>query len=242
MKEQVRMISFETLLHRLDQWRSIPDYQLERRVDIFLSYYLKDVLSDHLQLVMDEFVIPEFPVHQRLTKNPPPRGELSDKIDFVIPSVDRLTVVFVELKTAMDSRRPCQCELMNKCADMQFIDVLRGVIDIARESKAYSKYATLLSHLESMGYIEIPEAFWQLDFHGSPYGYKRIIRQIKIIPIEAKILPVFIQPRHDSNESNIVVIDFKELAKTIAKQNDPLSKALAQTLPKWSTDPGLVRL
>ena len=39
------MQKLEELFARLDDWRHLPAYQLERRADIFFSLYLPDVLA-----------------------------------------------------------------------------------------------------------------------------------------------------------------------------------------------------
>jgi len=34
----------DELFDKLDEWRSLPAYQLERRADIFFAIYLKDII------------------------------------------------------------------------------------------------------------------------------------------------------------------------------------------------------
>ena len=50
------------IFENLDCWRHLPSYQLERRVDMFFSLYLKDILEMHVGRSPVK-VIPEFPLH-----------------------------------------------------------------------------------------------------------------------------------------------------------------------------------
>jgi hypothetical protein len=49
------------LFKKLDAWRHLPAYQLERRADIFFSLYLAEVLQKRFSLEATPVLIPEFP-------------------------------------------------------------------------------------------------------------------------------------------------------------------------------------
>lgn len=236
----VSMSSTRTLQQHLHRWRNLPAYQLERRADIFFTPYLKEVLAMHLDLEMSDIVIPEFPVHQRLTRSTAPKGAYSDKVDFTVPSRDRRTVAFVELKTDMGSFREKQNATMTKAADLSFHNVLEGVKALAERTKAYAKYASLLSLLESADFIEVPPQLWTLDYEGSPRGYKRLVRQVTILLTNTTIVPVYIQPRVGPGETRNA-IDFRAFSDVVAAGNDELSEAFAECLRLWTEDPGLFR-
>jgi len=54
-----------SLFNRLDAWRHLPAYQLERRADIFFGLFLPDALNHHLRsrgISINPRVIPEFPL------------------------------------------------------------------------------------------------------------------------------------------------------------------------------------
>ena len=51
-----------TLFDRMDAWRHFPNYQLERRADIFFSLYLSEVLEAKLGLPIKAELTPEFPI------------------------------------------------------------------------------------------------------------------------------------------------------------------------------------
>jgi len=65
------MTSFSTPLDavfgNLDRWRHLPAYQLERRVDIFFSVYLKGLLEEVTGVALEEELLPELPIKVSIT-------------------------------------------------------------------------------------------------------------------------------------------------------------------------------
>jgi hypothetical protein len=61
-----KTIDIENVFDRLDAWRHLPAYQLERRADIFFSRYLIGVLSEITGDDLEEEIIPEFPIKRDL--------------------------------------------------------------------------------------------------------------------------------------------------------------------------------
>ncbi len=56
------MSKISVAFDNLDQWRHLPNYQLERRADIFFSLYLKEVIEEKYHVKLHNQIIPEFPV------------------------------------------------------------------------------------------------------------------------------------------------------------------------------------
>ena len=56
------MKQIDTLFNRMDAWRHFPNYQLERRADIFFALYLPEVLEAKLGFAVRPELAPEFPV------------------------------------------------------------------------------------------------------------------------------------------------------------------------------------
>ena len=56
------MKQINTLFDRMDAWRHLPNYQLERRADLFFSLYLPEVLEAKLGFPVADQIVPEFPV------------------------------------------------------------------------------------------------------------------------------------------------------------------------------------
>lgn len=56
------MDRLEELFNRMDRWRHFPNYQLERRTDLFFSLYLPEVLSNKLGFSVKQEIVSAFPV------------------------------------------------------------------------------------------------------------------------------------------------------------------------------------
>ncbi|HNX58627.1 MAG TPA: hypothetical protein PKK43_05990 [Spirochaetota bacterium] len=227
-------MKLKQIYNRLDSWRNYPSYQLERHIDIF-SFYLCEVLGEYYNTEISDHIIPEFPINQKLTKITGRKGEYSDNIDFIVPGKDLSTIYFVELKTDMSSIREPQVELMKTCNKLDFNTVLHGLIDISKATKEYSKYAFLLSQLEQIGFLKVPDEFWHLDFEGSPKGYQKAVRNIEVIDNSAKIQSVFVQPI--KTDCDVDVIDFMQFSRIIRKTDPVFSKLLMN----WTVPPGYRR-
>lgn len=92
------------LFARMDTWRHLPSYQLERRADLFFSLYLKEALEARLGFAVAERMVPEFPVRIGAIYPHIPIDK-SFKIDYVAVSSDGTSAILVELKTEGLSRR-----------------------------------------------------------------------------------------------------------------------------------------
>ena len=100
-------MAWNVLFDRMDAWRHLPNYQLERRADLFFSLYLPKVLEEKLGFPVRERLIPEFPVRIGTIYPHIPINK-SFKIDYVALSEDGSKAVLVELKTEGMSRRSSQ--------------------------------------------------------------------------------------------------------------------------------------
>ena len=89
----------------LDHWRHLPDYQLERRADVFFAAYLPQFLAHRWGMASAVQVIPEFPL--RLGTLYPAAGQRNQscKADYLALAPDLSRAAFVELKTDALSRR-----------------------------------------------------------------------------------------------------------------------------------------
>jgi len=225
------MYTIDDVMSRLTEWRDLPSYQLERRVDIFFSLYLSEALQKHFGMPFSEIVIPEFPVHQRLTKAVPPKGAYSDKIDYVVPAADKSVVVFVELKTDMESRRVCQDAIMGSVEKCSFEEILAGLVDIARKTKKREKYGYLLDLLKATGYLKIPPGLGKR-------GWLQALGEVEITAPEIRIETAYVQPNREK-DSDQNVIDFKTFASIVNQHSDEVSTAFAKALKAWIKPPGL---
>ena len=101
------MTGMNALFDRMDAWRHLPNYQLERRADLFFSLYLPEVLEAKLGFAIQPTLIPEFPVRFG-SIYPKEATNHSCKIDYLALSENGKQAVFVELKAEGLSRRTKQ--------------------------------------------------------------------------------------------------------------------------------------
>ena len=79
----------------LDDWRHLPAYQLERRVDVFFGLMLPEMIEDEFGLSRDPsnpmVVIPEFPLHKGLVglseKGPKDNQSVNVDLRYFVPDV-----------------------------------------------------------------------------------------------------------------------------------------------------------
>ena len=90
--DEEEMQQIDTIFDRMDAWRHLPNYQLERRADLFFSLYLPEVLESKLGYSVAEHIVPEFPVRIG-TIYPDIPIDKSYKIDYVALSPCRLTLI-----------------------------------------------------------------------------------------------------------------------------------------------------
>jgi hypothetical protein len=233
------MERIDSLFDSMDNWRHLPAYQLERRADLFFSLYIPEVLKAKLGFPVRRALIPEFPVRKGTIYPNTPREQKnrSFKIDYVAFSEeDGSKAVLVELKTEMRSRCKRQDKYLEASQKTGIPELLAGILDIFRASKAKDKqkYFNLLLLLEELGQLNIPEAMKDIfDKKTRLNGVKKLSWEIKIpsSAIESQI--VYIQP--DGVGDNIIT--FADFQAIVEKHDDPISQRFAHSLAQWAHNP-----
>jgi len=105
-------MNINTLFDTLDDWRCLPAYQLERRVDVFFALHLKEILKRKLNDATIDIIIPEFPLRKGDLNNFMDNDNKSYKIDYLVFSKTRNQVYLIELKTDQKSRRYVQYDYL----------------------------------------------------------------------------------------------------------------------------------
>lgn len=235
------------LFERLDNWRHLPGYRLEPRVDIFFSLYLKEVLQTHLDILDDQIqnevlhvILPELPLRRGTVY-----GEHVDatnksvKVDFVLFSSDLKRAYFIELKTDGNSRREEQDDYLKACEGMPLSSIVDGIVKIvlATDKKYIKKYLHLLKSLECLGFVDVPSEVYKYGFSSNKTGITAALRNIKVNPIaENTIIDViYILPHCDNSCTSI---SFEKFNIIVSKYSDPVSKAFSMYLNEWSNSAG----
>lgn len=223
------MKRIDTLFSRMDRWRHLPNYQLERRADLFFSLYLPEVLEAKLGFPVADQIIPEFPVRIG-TIYPEIPIDKSYKIDYVAISADATKAILVELKTEGQSRRGNQDKYLIASREAGFRALLAGVLDIYRATYYKRKYFALLELLESIGQLRIPAELTQIMSRHSLQTATAVSRTIEITTSVTELIIIYVQPTGEENN----VISFKAFHDVIQSHDDTLSQRFARSLLEWA--------
>jgi hypothetical protein len=224
------MTQIDTLFDRMDVWRHFPNYQLERRADLFFAPYLVEVLEARLGFPLCPDLIPEFPVRIGTIYPDDPTNNQSCKIDYVALSAARDKVVFVELKTEARSRRDKQDEYLLAAQKAGLRALLQGLLHIFRVTKSKRKYFCLLAYLERMGLLRLPEGMKEIMAQPTLRGVTKASRQVEININPAESFIRYVQPNGTARN----VIPFRDFAEVVRKHDDPMSQRFARSLLEWA--------
>ena len=148
------------ILNQVDEWRHLPAYQLERRVDVLFGMMLPTVIGVKFEVNPEDCrVIPEFPLHKgKLGKS---KNNQSLNVDFAVFFEKEGTkhLCLVELKTDQKSIKVEQIGTMGRVREegVGARELFDGVFKAAKASKESRKYAHLIWKLHEIGCIELPD-------------------------------------------------------------------------------------
>lgn len=103
----------QTIFNLLNENKKLPYYQAERRIDIFINFFLEDIIRQHTIFTDAIYVAAEFPLK---------KAEKSDHaahIDYLMYSKIHNRMLFVELKT--DNRSFKEDQISFYDSDNQFL-------------------------------------------------------------------------------------------------------------------------
>ncbi len=133
----------ENLFELLANNKALPNYQAERRIDIFINHFLERILTEYLKERVD-FICPEFPLKNN-------DNNRSTKLDYLCKTQNE--ILFIELKTDTASFKESQAYLYfetswNKCkSDLPLIK---------SNSKYKAKYDNLITLVNSISFLSEP--------------------------------------------------------------------------------------
>ena len=252
---------------RLDEWRHLPDYQLERRADIYFAMFLPFVLQEHfrkknIKKAFNLKVILEFPLRHGSIGSElrTPQGgkgawpNQSVKVDYLALTVDGSEAFLVELKTDMGSLDQEQMCNLKRAKLVEFRSLVNGVICIARakkmESKVRQKYVHLLTELEEIGQLKVPDKVLELAFPRVIGGIRAAIGKatVNVSPEEMKPKVIYVipnsNPTTDKGKEDLKevrgaadhIITFDEFAEVV-KHCGALGERFAKSLTCWAKHP-----
>jgi len=221
---------WDELFGRLEVWRHLPNYQLERRADIFFSLYLREVVGRRVGTRLLATMLPELPIRKGLLDGEGQSNQ-SVKVDYALFSEDGRKVFFVELKTDQASRRTEQDAYLLRAVELGFGAVAQGIVDVARATTSHRKYHHLLSQLAEVGALRCPER----SFANPSASLSAFRAQLDLVTIpepEPSLEVLYVQPLASAEPS---AIGFTEFAEIVAEHDDPLSTVFSESLRRWAT-------
>jgi hypothetical protein len=224
------METADRIFDLLDEWRHLPDYQLERRADIFFAACLPEFLASRLKLEIRPSLIPEFPVRIG-TIYPTIPSNQSCKIDYLALDAAGRRAVFVELKTDSSSRREKQDKYLRAAKDIGLPALLDGVLKLVCASDHKHKYCCLLRLLEKHSLITLPSNLD--DALRSPQYASAVnacLPQVKIIAANPSIDVLYLQPVASLPDE----AGFEELASWLDGQGGAVAARFATSLRTWA--------
>lgn len=229
------------VLEQLDRWRDLPQYQLERRADIFFAMWLPQVLQAHTRMPIDPRLVPEFPVQRSLVRAGRDPG-LAIHVDYLALSADLSDAWLIGIRTDMGSRDADQDDALRAARRHGWAPVVRGVCEVIRAGKRErqrdQKYRHLSALLADLGLIRVPG-----DIDQYLYGQERrglTGRLGQIVPTDAapRLHVLHIQPEAKSTEP---AIDFERFASELERLDDGDARIFAEVLRRWVAPPGARR-
>lgn len=233
MKERIAAI-----FTNLDRWRHLPNYQLERRTDIFFSIYLKSLAEEFSGVELLDIIIPELPIKVDGSSR-------SFKVDYVLFSKDRKTAFFIELKTDSASRRDEQDEYLRTAVAGGLEKVLLDLKEIAGKTVSYRKYGHLFRMLAAAEVIRVPKVLNDFLYPKIKPGLRACIEKIEVLPNNTAIRVIYVQPATSCYEKSRKpdgaiedCIDFDFIIKHLKRCDDGFSSAFAAHLERWKQAAG----
>jgi len=223
------MDKINVIFDRMDAWRHFPNYQLERRADIFFALYLPEVLEAKLGFPVRPELVPEFPVRIGTIYPDTPTSK-SYKIDYLALSVDSDKAILVELKTEGLSLRREQDEYLRAAQNAGLIRLLEGLLDIFRATNSKRKYFCLLEQLGSMGLLRVPAQMTEIMSRPSLQGVNEASRQVEVTAQARETIVIYVQP----NGTGSAIVSFSDFANIVRRHDDPVSLRFAASLHEWA--------
>lgn len=229
------MDPLDALFRNLDTWRHLPNYQLERRADIFFSIYLKGIVEEITETPLEDTLVPELPIKRDLIWPELPTNK-SVKVDYALFAKDRSKVFFLELMTDSGSRRDAQDTYLETATRLGFRKIVDGIRSILLSTSAHGKYHHLAVALARLGYLDLPSdlaSYIYPDVHADLHAR---LGDICVSGEDAAIEVIYIQPLATDGDR---CIDFERFAAHVDRFSDPLSRKFAEHLRLWKAAAGL---
>lgn len=201
---------YETL-NWLNDWKKLPAYKAEPRVDFIVAGALPEIIKNKYNCNIS-VIIPELPIRiGSIYKDLD--IDKSYKVDFYL-YLENGKHLFIEFKTDSGSRRVKQDKYLIASQSVGMKAILDGIIKIYSVTNYKTKYSHLMKKLLTAGLISESNSIYQPT----------------VIQNEIEIL--YIQPKAEQQNE----IGFDEVAKLMSESEDIFYKKFSEILFSWSKD------
>jgi hypothetical protein len=211
------MNTLKEIFDQLIDWKELPSYQAERRLDIFFGYYLERILKlcGYIRSNDSIKVLPEFPLVNKekhdgrwKAKTKVVKGKESEQwrpkhIDFLV--TDGSQCIAIELKTDNKSISDAQLDYYDMFMDETW-NVIKGDIEtLYKHTDEKGKYQILIDHLKDGMWqnIKSKKVVYiqpQIDEKDEEINIKHPWRKGNIISFDDILPPNFNIDDFDSND------------------------------------------
>lgn len=141
-------VVIKSILEMLSKNKQFPNYQAERRIDIFVNHFLNRILTIYMREKV-EYLCPEFPLKKQYDVETSKTKNLSTKLDYLCCT--RKEIIFVELKTDSSSINPKQLDIYFKNTNWDnCLLKLKEIVDVkGRDKLTQNKYEKLNKVVQS---------------------------------------------------------------------------------------------
>lgn len=225
--------SIQSVFDRLDEWRNFPAYALERRADVFFSFFLVSLLNAEFRIGADSAVLPEFPLKKD-------ESHQSRKVDFFVVAADRHRSFLVELKTDKNSLSDSQLEYLNEARSKNLSSLIADVKTIALKAKRPHryKYLHLLNRLADLNLLHLDKKLRKESFDPPNHICKYMEDNVLIETIDSTPQVVCVVPEIPSiseKYSSYKWFSFEDVAERIENEG-AIGRRFAESLRSWACD------
>jgi hypothetical protein len=219
--ERIILSSITAYFQTLLDWKKLPAYRMEPRVDSIVGFALPQILNQARNLEVAT-VIPELPLRIGSVQPDHEGKEYSNKsykVDFFVVTKCGKSFL-IEFKTDSGSRRDKQDRYLESAQAQGLGAVISGILRLYAATTYKKKYRHLLAKLEDAGLIENSET-----------GY-----EVSVVNDELKIL--YVQPHAKEGDEERDVLDFEAVAQAIEEhfEGEEFMLTAAQAFRSWAED------
>jgi len=213
--------SVQSYFSLLRDWKRLPAYRAEPRVDSIVGFALPEILL-HNRNERVTLVIPELPLRIGSVQ-PLHEGKSfsnkSYKVDFFVMTEGGKNYL-VEFKTDSGSRREKQDDYLEAARDVGLGAVVEGILKLYQATTYKKKYRYLLAKLQKAGLIS----------GGDPEHTASVTRD--------RLDVLYVQPHAKDDDAGRDILDFVAVAEALRERfgGDEFTEAAAQAFLAWVED------